>query len=154
MAENDKLSSQILKSFAERDISNLSIVEQCRYLEGVYGTDFTGEIIDSRLSQRDMQKAILTADKAFRLKDCDTHQSLKLITGPGIPSELSWLKIWDMALDHGARGTKAALSFFSALSHPVFGNRLCPHCAQPIEQESTYLEHLVESHSELQLGTM
>ena len=154
VADNDKLSSQILKSFAERDISNLSIVEQCRYLEGVYGTDFTGEILDSRLSRRDLQKAILAADKAFRLKDCDTHQSLKHITGPGIPSELSWLKIWDMALDHGVRGTKAALSLFSALSRPFFGNRLCPHCAQPIDQESTYLEHLVESHSELQLGTM
>ena len=93
VADNDKLSSQILKSFAERDISNLSIVEQCCYLEGVYGTDFTGEILDSRLSRRDLQKAILAADKAFRLKDCDTHQSLKHITGPGIPSELSWLKI-------------------------------------------------------------
>ena len=118
VAENDQLtkkmmSSQILKSilksFAERDISKLSIVEQCCYLEGVYGTDFTGEILDSRLSRRDLQKAILTADKAFRLKDCDAHQSLKHITGPGIPSELSWLKIWDMALDHGARGTKTAL---------------------------------------------
>ena len=67
-------------------------------IEGVYGTDFTGEVLISRLSQRDLQKAILTADKAFRLKDCQTHQSLKHITGPGIPSELSWLKIWDMAI--------------------------------------------------------
>ena len=149
MAENDNLSSQIIvKSFAERDISNLSIVEQqCHYLEGVYGTNFTGEILNSRLSQRDLQKAIFTADKTFQLKDCDTHQSLKHITGPGIPSELLWL--WDMALDHGARGIKVALSFFSALSHPVFRDRLCPHCAQPIEQESSYLEYLVESHSEL-----
>ena len=65
VAENDKLSSQIPKSFAERDISNLRILEQCRYLEGVYGTDFTGEILDSRLSRRDLQKVILTADKAF-----------------------------------------------------------------------------------------
>ena len=59
-----------------------------------------------------------------------------------------------MVLDHEARETKAALSFFSALSRPVFSDRLCPHCAQPIEQESSYLEHLVESHSELQLGRM
>ena len=129
-------------------------MEQCRYLEGVYGTDFTGEILSSRLSWRDLPKAILPADKALQLKGCDTHKSLKHITGPGIPSELSWLRIWDMALDHGARGTKAALSLFSALSRPVLSNRLCPHCAQPIEQESFYLEHLVESHSELQLGTM
>ena len=99
--------------------------------------------------QRDLQKAILTADKAFLLKDCQTHQSLKHITGPGIPSELSWLKIWDMAMDHGARGTKAALCFFSALSRPVFGDRLCPHCKLAIEKDHTYLEHLVETHQEL-----
>ena len=123
-------------------------MEQCCYLEGVYDTKFTREILSSRLLQRDLQKAILT-DKAFRLKDCDTHQPLKHITGPGIPSELLWLKIWDMTLDRGVRGTKAALSFFSALSHPVFGDRLCP---QPIEQESTYLEHLVESHSKVTAG--
>ena len=116
--------------------------------------EIAGEILSSRLSQRDLQKGILTADKAFRLKGCDTHQSLKHITGPGIPPELSLFKIWDMALDHGARGTKAVLSFFSALSHTVFSDRLSPHCAQPIEQEITYLEHPVESHSELQLGTM
>ena len=58
----------------------------------------------------------------------------------------------DMVLDHGARGTKAALSLFSA--PPVFSDRLCSLCAQPIEQDSSYLEHLVESHSELQLETM
>ena len=58
-----------------------------------------------------------------------------------------------MALDHGTRGTKAALSFFNALSWPVFGNRLCPHCKLAINQDHTYmyLEHLLETHRELQL---
>ena len=83
LTDDEKLSSQVFKCFAGRDVSNLTIIEQCRYLEGVYGTDFTGEALTSRLSQRDLQKAILTADKAFRLKDCQTHQSLKYITGPG-----------------------------------------------------------------------
>ena len=92
------------------------------------------------------RQAILTADKAFRLKDCQTHQSLKHITGPGIPSELSWLKIWDMEQE--------GLSFFSALSQPVFGDRLCPHCKLAIEKDHTYLEHLVETHQELQLGSV
>ena len=69
LADDEKLSSQVFKCFAGRDVSNLTIIEQFRYLEGVYGTDFTGEALTSRLSQRDLQKAILTADKAFRLKD-------------------------------------------------------------------------------------
>ena len=36
-AENEKLSSQVYKSFAGRDVSSLTIVERCRYLEGMYG---------------------------------------------------------------------------------------------------------------------
>ena len=57
-------------------------------------------------------------------------------------------------MDHGARGTNAALSFFSALSRPVFGDRLCPHSKLATEQDHTYLEHLVETHQELQLGSV
>ena len=153
-AENEKLSSQVYKSFAGRDVSSLTIVEQCRYLEGVYGTNFTGEVLTSFTSQRDLKNAIYSADKSFRLKDCHVHQSLKHITGSGIPPEFSWLKIWDMALDHGVRGTKASLSLFKALSRPLFGDRLCPHCKLAIEQDHTYLEHLIENHRQLRLGSV
>ena len=38
---DDKLNSQIFHLFASKDISQLTIVEQCRYLEAVYDTDFT-----------------------------------------------------------------------------------------------------------------
>ena len=44
------------------------------------------------------------------------------------------------------------LSFFNALSRPVFGDRLCPHCKLSITP--SYLEHLVETHQELQLGSV
>ena len=124
-ADEDKLSSLTFKFFAGRDVSKLTIVEQCQYLEGVYCTNFTGKVLTSTVSQRDLQKRVLTADKEFRLRDFRTHRSLKHIAA--VP-ELSWLKIWDMSLDHGARGTKAALSFFKALSRPLFGDRLCPQC--------------------------
>ena len=97
-ADYEKLGSQVFRVFAERDVSNLTIVEQCRYLEGVYGTNFTGEVLTSRLFLRDVQKAILTADKEFRLKGCETCQSLMHVTRPGIPTELSWLKIWLLLL--------------------------------------------------------
>ena len=148
-SDNDKLSSEVLKFFASRDISTLTIVEQCRYLEGVYETDFTAEVLTTTVSKRELQKRILATDKEYRLKLYHTHQSLKhIIAAP------SWLKIWDMALDHGARGTKAAVCFFSSLSRPLFGDRLCPHCNLSIPQDFSYLEHLVETHHELQLGTV
>ena len=117
MAENDKLSSQILKSFAERDISNLSIVEQCRYLEGVYGTDFTGEILDSRLSQRDLQKAILAADKAFRLKDCDTHRLSSTSLDQVFPLSCHGLKFGTWPLTMEQEGPR--LLYLSSVPSPV-----------------------------------
>ena len=108
-ADEDKLYSLTFKFFAGRDVSKRTIVEQCRYLEGVYCTNFTGEVLTTTVSQRYLQKRVLTE---FRLRELCTHQSLKHITA--VP-KLSWLKIWDMALDHGARGTRP-LCHFSKLS--------------------------------------
>ena len=36
--------------------------------------------------------------------------------------------MWDEALEHGIRGTKLMQHLFNALSRPVFGDRICPHC--------------------------
>ena len=69
---DDKLSSQIFHLFASKDISQLTIVEQCRYLEDVYDTDFTGEILSCTVTWKCMKKRILTADKML-----DLVQSIK-----------------------------------------------------------------------------
>ena len=116
----EKLSYQIFHIFAGIDVSGLIIVKQCRYLESVYDTDFTGEILTSPVSWRQMQERILSADKELRLEDSNIHQSLKHLST--IHSELSWLKIWDMALDHGVQGTRNALCLFNSLCRPLFGN--------------------------------
>ena len=137
VGEREKLSSQIFHIFAERDVSEL---EQCRYLEASYGTNSTGEILTSAESRSIIKKKILSADKDFRAKCCNNHQSLKHLST--IHSEISWLKIWDTALDHGVRGSRAALCVFNTLSRPLFGDRLCPHCEVSIAENSTYLEHL------------
>ena len=98
---DDKLSSQIFHLFASKDIS---IVEQCRYLEAVYDTDFTSEILSSStVTWKCMKKRILTADKMLDLVQSRKHESLKHLST--LYSELSWLKIWDMALDYGIRGS-------------------------------------------------
>ena len=89
-ADEDKFSSLTFKFFAGRDVSELTIVEKCRYLERVYRTNFTGEVLTTTVSQRDLQKRVLTADKEFRLRDFRSLQSLKHIAA--VP-ELSWLMI-------------------------------------------------------------
>ena len=100
---DDKISSQIFHLFASKDISQLTIVEQCRYLEAVYDTDFTGEILSSPVTWKCMKKRILTADKMLYLVQSRKHESLKHLST--LYSVLSWLKIWDMALDYVIRGS-------------------------------------------------
>ena len=109
-----KLSTEILHAFASKDVSQLTITEQCRYLETVYETNFTGEVLTSADSWGSIQKKILTTDKELRANFAKTHQSLKHLSS--IHSELSWLKIWETALDYGVKGSKSALS----LSLPNF----------------------------------
>ena len=84
-----------------------------------------------------MQKIILSADKDLRFEHSNTHSSLKHLST--IHSELSWLRIWDMALDHGVQGTRNTLCLFNTLSRPLFGNRLCPCCETPVVEDLTYL---------------
>ena len=69
-------------------------------------------------------------------------------------SELSWLKIWDMALDYVIRGTKAALCLYGTLSRPLFGDRLCPRCVSSVTAGLTYIQHLCVCHPELELDTV
>ena len=121
-------------------ISNLSMIP----------TSLEKLILTSPVSWRQMQERILSADKELQLEHSNIHQSLKHLST--IHSELSWLKIWDMALDHGIQGTRNALCLFNTLSRPLFGNRLCPHCETSVLEDLTYLEHLICDHQELGLG--
>ena len=58
-------------------------------------------------------------------------------TEPSRTSSSQW------SLDHGVRGSRAALCVFNTLSRPLFGDRLCPRCEVSIAEDSTYLEHLL-----------
>ena len=148
----DKLSSQIFHAFAGRDVSELTIIEQCRHLESVYEIKFTSEILTSADSWASIQKRILSADKELRVNRANTRRSLKHLSA--IHSEISWLKIWDMVLDYGIQGSKSALCLFRTLSHPLFGDRPCPRCKTSIPEDVTYLEHLTCNHQELELSSV
>ena len=59
-----------------------------------------------------------------------------------------------MALDYGIRGTKAALCLYGTLSHPLFGDRLCPRCGTSVTAGFTYIQHLCVCNPELELDTV
>ena len=50
--------------------------------------------------------------------------------------------MFDIALDHGSKGTRAVQNILEMLSVPLFGDRVCRYCAIPITWEATYAEHV------------
>ena len=89
---------------------------------------------------------VLSSDKELTQNLCHNHQSLSLLVI--LYPTLSWLKIWDIALDCGLRGTNSALCLFSTLCRPLFGDRACPVVVtqSKINIDQTYLQHHPELH--------
>ena len=83
------------------------------FLESFFGTNFLQDI--------------LASDWEGTLAESKSHPSLSLVSATANIAS-SWNSIWDEALELGVRGTKLMQGFFSALSRPTFGERLCPYC--------------------------
>ena len=94
-----------------------------------------------------MKKRILMADKMLDLVQSRKHKSLKHLST--FYSELSWLKIWDMALDYGPK----LLCAFMVHSPNRF-SRLCPRSGTSVTACLTYIQHLCVCHPELELDTV
>ena len=69
------------------------------------------------------------------------HQSVRLATG------INWLRFWEAVRNRVPYWSRTAQSFFKLLTSPVFEDRVCLKCSQAIPTESTYIEHLVDSHN-------
>ena len=66
-----------------------------------------------------------------------------------ISSSVSWLKLWDMALDHGPRGTAVLQALYRTLTKPSFGKSRCSIC--DMEDVASHFEHHVVKHTPIQI---
>ena len=66
-----------------------------------------------------------------------------------IASQISWRKLWDLALDRGVKGTYAVQGLLRELSRPLFGNRHCRVCKEQISIDHDFIKHLNDYHPEL-----
>ena len=78
------------------------------------------------------------------LREAQNHQSTALAAE--IASSTSWLKLWDMALDHGHQGTVSLQALFRELTRPTFGSKPCHRCDIDHLHEP-YFNHFISSHS-------
>ena len=89
---------------------------------------------------KDYSKQLLEIDSKLSLQRAEGHPSLKHILE--VSKKISWMKVFDMALDHGTKGTRTVQSIMKMLSVPLYGHRECRHCGTNINPAVSYAEHL------------
>ena len=147
LERDDCLSSHVFRTLASEDVYEISLVQQCRFLEQQFGTSYLQLCLENPSHAcsivRDAKEDILEKDWICTLQDSRSHSSLAVVSATdGIAS--GWNSIWDEALEYGVRGTRLMQGLFGALAKPTFGDRACPHCNTIIP--ASYSEHLFAEH--------
>ena len=67
--------------------------------------------------------------------------------GSTVATNASWLKLWDLALDHGPHGTNCLQALYRELTRPQFQKGVCHLCDTIFN--SPYFHHYILSHTRL-----
>ena len=116
--------------------------QECQSLEDKLGCPgATTTLLKAEASLKEVKRDILKVDWETCLSTASRHGSTAVAAN--ISSSASWMKLWDMALDHGPRSTAALQALYSTLTSPRFGQNICSIC-----ETEAYFEHLCnQSHT-------
>ena len=110
------LSSHVFRTLASEDVNEISIVQQCHFLELHIGTNYLQLCLKDppnvRSIVREAKKDILSKDWISTLRDSKTHSSLAVVSATDEVAS-SWNRVWDEALEYGVRGTRLMQGLFS-----------------------------------------
>ena len=146
----DTLSTRTFRTFAAENVYDISLVQQCHWLEQSLRIDSVSQQClanpDSATSLvKSAQNNVLRQDWANTIHLAKSHVSLKHIASCD-DIALCWCRIWDSALDKGLHGTRLSQCLFKSLCLPLFGERRCKYCTAHIPLTCTFFEHLCHSH--------
>ena len=101
--KSTSLSTHVFRSIAVSDVTSMSIVKQCHFLDSILDDQFTNEVLNNpELSSRDLKKQIVETDRLKIMEKSANHPSLFHIFR--IARENKRLKFWDLALEYGYDG--------------------------------------------------
>ena len=104
----DSIGSQIFSSLPKE---SLRLVQECRYLEEKLSCQgCTNSLLNSQSSLREKECEILKTDWDSCIVKASNHCSMAIAAQ--IAVSVSWVKLWDMALDHGPRGTECLQTLY------------------------------------------
>ena len=143
-SEEDSIGCHIFSKLAAKDPQSLRIIQECRYLEDrVECHGATDNILNSETSLKEVKNRILMVDWENCITEASQHSSTALAAS--ISSSTSWLKLWDMALDYGPRGTAAMQALYRTLTKPRLDQNTCAICGDRLE--TSYFDHYTIHHT-------
>ena len=141
--EVDNIASRT-RTLTSQDVYSIGIVQQCLSFDSKVGTQSVATLLNNtdhlKAMLKETKKEILLKDKARTHQEAAQHQLVRLTV------DINWLRIWEAVRDRGRYWSRIFQSFFKILTSPLFGDRLCRICSTVIPAESSYFEHLVNSH--------
>ena len=141
----DSIGCCVFSNLTDSDPQSLRMVQECRSLEAKLDCHgVTDNVVGAVVSVKQVKKQILKADWEACLFAASQHRSTTVAAR--ISTCVSWPKLWDMALDHGERGTAALQALFRTLTRPTFGQNTCPVCKTQ-QTEISHFEHFVTCHT-------
>ena len=141
--ESDNIGSHI---FSELHQNSLKLVQECRTIEGKLSSDgHTDALLRDTSSLNEIKRQVLQADWASCITEASHHQSTALASR--IATEISWMKLWDMALDHGPCGTNSLQALYRELTRPQLKPDTCYLCGSHLDVP--YFHHYTLSHTPL-----
>ena len=142
-SDGGSIGSCIYSSLTAKDSQSLRILQECKSLEDKLGClGATNTVLKAEASMKEVMRRILKVDWDACLSTASQHDSTAV--SAKMSSSVSWMKLWDRALNHWPRGTAALQALYRALTRPRFGQNGCSICdTQP---EETYFEHYMICH--------
>ena len=117
----------LFRALAMVDVYDISLVQQCLLLEDHFSIKATQACLQDPKAAvstaKDYFKQLLEIDLKLSLQRAEGHLSLKHILE--VSKKISWMKVFDMALNHGTKGTRTVQSIMKMLSVPLYGHRKC-----------------------------
>ena len=144
----DIISRRVFTSIAMDNIYEISIVQQCRMLEANICTSILAKCLSDPENAPEIVKnnkrCILNADFEILLSST-IDRCGSAAAAAQVANHTSWRRLWDMALDHGVKGTRTMQAIFRELCRPSSCFQ-CSLCDAAVSPTSSCLEHACTNH--------
>ena len=97
----------------------------------------TNAMLSAQSTLREIKRDVLQADWEASTTEASRHNSTAIASR--IASDTSWMKLWDMALDYGPRGTDSLQALYRELTRPQFQPGICHLCGATMDV--SYFHH-------------